>query len=282
VTSAVASIAARAGWSDAEVVALIRERRERAGDDLQKAARPDYLARTVAKAREGIVPAPALEGESADAERERRVEELADAIKSPLATEPFTLRGRSWEVVLADGHRVVFPDSASLRNPRRAEDRFLEDARLVVSLGTRESWARHVATIAAYAAAVAVATEADETRFWIRDVLDRGWLPANGDYLGNTEDKALRSYRVHAYSGIVPAWREGGEVLVSAGALVNSLRTRAGLKSVSLRDVEERLSRFGLTKRRRGMRDGEKLLRVRAWVGPWALVEEPDDPGETP
>jgi len=50
------SIAARAGWSDAELAALIREHRRSFGEEV-KADRADYVARTVARARNGAIMA---------------------------------------------------------------------------------------------------------------------------------------------------------------------------------------------------------------------------------
>lgn len=66
------SMAARAGWSDEELAALIRAHRKRFGETI-KADRADYVARTVARARNG-------------AALEEREEEAAQQLADP--TEP--------------------------------------------------------------------------------------------------------------------------------------------------------------------------------------------------
>ena len=71
---ALADVAVRAGWSDAEIAALIIAHRRAGGQDVQKALRQDYISATVAKARASL-----REGAEAAAAQEA----LAEAVREP-------------------------------------------------------------------------------------------------------------------------------------------------------------------------------------------------------
>lgn len=71
-----ATLAARAGWSDKEIAALILAFRRRHRLDTAKALRPDYIARTLARARDGL-----SRNDSAEA-----IDEVGDALEEAKAS----------------------------------------------------------------------------------------------------------------------------------------------------------------------------------------------------
>lgn len=73
----IASLAAQAGWSDQEIADLIVAHRRKHRDDVSKALRQDYMARTIAKARDGHAREAAAE----------HTEDVVYALKAAQASE---------------------------------------------------------------------------------------------------------------------------------------------------------------------------------------------------
>lgn len=142
-----ANLAARAGWKDDEIAALlVAHRKKHEGEGSEKAARSDYLAATISKARGGVAR------EERDDAREQALEKLAEIGDSPepppaqadvlahfnmaiggglqsapvfkeivqYSTDPDTTR---YVLITDNGEEVNVGSYANLRQPRRLDER---------------------------------------------------------------------------------------------------------------------------------------------------------------
>ena len=190
---ALADVAVRAGWSDAEIAALIIAHRRAGGQDVQKALRQDYISATVAKARaslrEGAEAAAAQEAlaeaarATADGEiNEGRRAELLRAVSKVLGVEVagFEQLGRdpassTFTLSLADGRRVPLGRGVDVLSlPRFRAAVFVETGRAVS--GVKAAAWNDLINILGRVRAVVENPDADratETRDWLLQYLSQ-------------------------------------------------------------------------------------------------------------
>lgn len=192
---ALASMAVNAGWSDDEVAELIAEhRRKHNGEDDPKAARTDYLERTIARARQNEKAAERTE------HQEAAIDEMADMAESPngvvdpsraialfneiigggregapvikelvqYGLEPDDAR---FVFVLADGREINVGPYANLRQTRRLDERIGPATGFVMNkIKEDERW------ISALTALLRCADKREEgedkTREWVKRYTD--------------------------------------------------------------------------------------------------------------
>jgi hypothetical protein len=133
---ALASFAVHAGWDDAEIGGLIREHRKARGDadDIAKGERDDYIARTIAKARDGESESPEMPVNDDQEQDEKQTPDRKLAIANKLANlargtkiahviERGEGNDTQYDIHLENGECVSVTE-AQLYDPRVLERRF--------------------------------------------------------------------------------------------------------------------------------------------------------------
>jgi hypothetical protein len=157
---ALTHIAVMAGWSDYEIACLLVEYRRRFGEDIAKAQRLDYLARTIGKARararqEGALGAlieagtaasqRGMDGQPSEEERARILELFGDFVG--VRVKRFVKHGRegsTHSLVLEDGRDVLIGVAKQVLSADAWSRRLLDAAGVVLDAptgrGARGRW----------------------------------------------------------------------------------------------------------------------------------------------
>lgn len=274
----VARIAAQAGWTDGEITALILARRSRAGEDPGKAQRPDYMRRTIAKAREGS-------GEGSD-EEAGGLARLSDK----LGFDVERIEDQAGDKVLF-GHRhdgrvvVVTLPANHVLSPGWVATAVYTAADLALNLGKKNDWLKFAQIIADEAERVEVPTDEQQTLSWVRRTLVKPLV----DY--RSPDKLQRLAAIYAaepdnsssvyehHPGSMCSWQEGDHCVVGLDRFAAYLTENLHMK-LSHKEIGKRLRAAGFDKQRlsvvRPADKGrvEERVQKKLWVAPLARVLE--------
>lgn len=227
---ALASIAVNAGWSDDEVAALIEEHRKKHnGPGDPKAGRVDYLARTIARARQNARVEERVEHQEAAVDELAHMAESPNGVTDPsraislfneiigggregapvikelvqYGTEPDDAR---FVFVLADGKEINVGPYANLRQTRRLDERIGPSTGFVMNKVKEDE--RWTSGLTALLRVAQIREEGeDKTREWVKKYTD--------DRLGATREEAAREGE---------PFEEEGWVHVKAASLARYVR----------------------------------------------------------
>lgn len=202
-----ASMAANAGWSDDEIAELIAEhRRKHYGADDGKASRVDYLARTVARARQNAKTSERQDHQEAAIDEMAHMAESPNGIVDPSRTialfneiigggregapvikelvqygnDPDDAR---YVFVLADGREINVGPYGNLRQTRRLDERIGPATGFVMNKVKEDE--RWISALTALLRIAQIREEGeDKTREWVKRYTD--------DRLGGTREEAAR------------------------------------------------------------------------------------------
>jgi hypothetical protein len=203
---ALASMAVNAGWTDDEVAELIAEHRRKYNGEDEKASRVDYLARTIARARQNARADERQEHQEAAIDEMVHMAESTNGVVDPSRTislfneiigggregapvikelvqygnDPDDAR---YVFVLADGREINVGPYANLRQTRRLDERIGPATGFVMNKVKEDS--RWVSALTALLRIAQVREEGeDKTREWVKRYTD--------DRLGATREEAAR------------------------------------------------------------------------------------------
>lgn len=251
--ASLAGFAVRKGWSDGEIANLIIAFRRRWGD-LEKALRPDYIKRTLAK-----------------------VKPKTDDM-SVLDLLPFKVikviqigeRDAQYELVLDNGKKIEIESTEVLRSERRASHALYElDYHL--STQAEKKWKEITIALRKMAEVKPTISRDETTSSWVRGYINYEW-GIYKDAVINTEDE-LKAF---ALGNLCAAPGKDGKAYVKVEGMTRHARVAYGWNK-NVYDVAADLTSLGFTKITLDLRKGGKRYRPTMWESPPGFYSYKDD-----
>jgi len=271
-----ASQAARRGWTADEVGALVGEhRRSRNGSGDEKADRPDYIERTVAKAFEGVGqdteqsppvtfdaatgrPLSALDLVRRDFPELSGPNEIARVVKLGGKQSSYI-----WE--LASEETVELGSAKELLRPRDAQAAIFDATGVAIPVPKLDIWREVVQRLHAAAEVRAVTLdEREETADWLDDFLHLG---GEENFVQKNPDRAAKLANLSQRDPT--SFVEGNVAFVRLAHLRRHIVMYRREEPISTKKLSERLGRIGYRRREIAEREGGAIAKGRFYVGPW-------------
>lgn len=264
---AIASYTVAAGWTPQQCADAIIASRRDFGDGAEKALRPDYCARAIARARTGHDQADAITAlvdESASQEpagpdeREDIRRHVAQLLKLDVARWLQHNREHSrYTLVLGDGREIAIGPVAHVNSNDRFNDAIVEAGYPSIPVMKRQVWRAVVSALTR----IAELTESEDAT---RAGSVRDWL---GSYLVNLRDetpeelwKVIRERQ--------PFYRDG-RVYIHARELRKHI-VGAAMEKTEVADLTDALRAAGFTRQKVNARDpdAKRIVGASYWYAP--------------
>ena len=182
----------------------------------------------------------------------------------------------TFAIVLTDGREIVFPDTAALLGPVKAQAVIADATNHIIPIYKRGQWLRLVSKILLLAETVSTSETNTDTRGWIQQALE-GDMPGS---LIDLNDPIAKAYQLRSWQKDSTGFRATDRRFYIRLAPFRKFIDFHVERRTGQKDITTRLARLGFEESRLQMRDPEdraKMLTARFWVSPAGFDPQADE-----